>query len=291
MTLLALCGLLEHCKIETNGLGPEGNGQAGAPNEQGAGGDPAGSGGGGVNGEAGAAGQTGAGAGGTANGAGGVGGAGAAGAGAAGVGGGGASGGGGSGGSVSLCNPTKGQFSVPSEPRSCFLFLGKGGLTLPPSSRTEWEWPEAVADCNAIGGQLASLGTLAEYEDIRQAIARDRGDGLTINGSVWLGAATGIASGNQTDVAKSFIWQNTGVDWIYDVPGAEPWDPGEPSLPFFFSDLERCVEMRIEVDFRMNNTNCDDRRRFALCELPAPITKLDVAPSNRPRRTLCRLDS
>lgn len=273
MTLLALCGLLEHCKIETNGLGPDGIGQAGAaPNEQGTGGDPAGN--GGVDGEAGAAGQTGAG--GPAGGAGAAGGAGSAGAGAGGGGAGGVSGSGGAGGSRPECDAEKGQFSVPSAPESCFFFLGKGGLALPASSRKDWKWPEAVEDCKALGGELASLGALAEFNDIRQAIARDRGDGLNIDASLWIGASTAITSGNQADLVKSYTWV-AGVDWIYDDLGVEPWAPNEPNFRGSFSSLERCVEMR-NGDFLMNNLDCGVSLDFALCELPAPITKLGVAP-------------
>lgn len=286
VALLAACGLLQHCKIATEGLGPYDSGQAGdGSNEQGAGGGPSGS--GGFPGQAGA-GQAGTGAAGTTNGSGGAGAAGdagSAGTGAGGAGSGGVSGTGGMGGSAGggpQCDAAKGEFAVPSAPASCFVFLAEGAKALPPPSRSDWNWDQAVDDCEKLGAQLASLGTLAEYNDLRQAIGRDRGDGLTVNGSIWIGARTDIDTNfpSEAELMPSFDWQNEQSAWVYTTFGAEPWGGNEPSRPGAFQALERCVEMR-NGDFLMNNLDCDRNLDFALCERNAPIVPLGAAPSGK----------
>ena len=215
LSLLAFAALLAHCSIETSGLGGADAGQAGAPAIAGVGGSDLGGGNGG-SGPAGAAGQAGGGDSGGGAGAGGF-----------------AGDGGGAGGALSTCDAARGEFTVPNAPTSCFFFLAEGARQAPPSARTEWAWAEAVEDCTALSSRLASLATLAEYDDIRQAVAGDRGDGLTITGNVWVGARTDIGGFfNQLDLAPSFYWHASDEDWVYDKPDVDPWSAGEPSDDF-----------------------------------------------------------
>ncbi|HEU4412831.1 MAG TPA: C-type lectin domain-containing protein [Polyangiaceae bacterium] len=250
--------------VDVGALGPQDEGGAGSAGatagmgstpQQGAGGSTAASGAGGTNG-------TGGGPGGQ----GGVGG-------ILGPGGqGGAGGSSGAGGQPSAtCDASKGEFGKASAPGSCFFILTEGSKAMPPgNSRTEWNWDEARDDCNALSSQLASLASGAEFDELRSYLFDGGGD-LGVDSDVWIGARTDApVPATPQELAYLFTWQS-GEPWTYHTFGGWSWPDGEPALNP--NDLERCVEMRHQFAFEMNNRTCEERLRFVLCERDTTVAR------------------
>lgn len=288
LLLLGSCFVtLAHCRLETQGQGFDGaqagsssdglGGASGGPFTQGTGGTSNEGGTAGVGGLGGAAGvggsdnPSGASVGGS-GGNGGDGGSTTGGAsGAAGNGGVGGNGGAG-------CDASKGEFSVPSAPGSCFFLLGAGSKATPPPARTQWTWDEAKADCLGLQAQLASLADVTEYDAIQTLVLNSDNDGggddddddgsdvggVRVSSSVWIGARTDADPNSRDQLAQSFVWQS-GEEWKYDNADEYPWNSGQPDF-FGFVLAERCAEMHVSFDYKMNNLGCGESLRFVLCE-------------------------
>ncbi len=268
---MGLLALLWHCSLKSAGLGPDDAGPAGAGAPSG--GEAGDEGSPGVTGSGGSAqGQGGAGGGRAGSpGAGGVSGAGA------GVGGGAGSSGaaGAGGGGFEPCLPDKGEFELVGTPGACFFFLAEDSKAQSGSKRDDWTWDEASDDCGKLGGALASPSTPAEYEAARAYIAaQGAGAALPVDDHVWLGGfTTATYAESNDDLASRFAWVG-GDDWAFDAAGVTPWNtnPLEPSYdgPGPGDADQRCVEMRNDGTYglRMNNVDCGDKHKFALCERP-----------------------
>lgn len=262
-----LVAALAHCSLDDQGRGDAAPGGASAAGTGGSG--DQGASGTGLAGESPGGGAGGGGPGGapTTGGAGGSETAGAAGSGGAGAGGG-QAGSAGAGGSPPLgCDDQKGEFAVENSPNSCFFFLSKSSKAVPPGGpHDDWTWDEARNDCNALSAQLASLATGDEFDDLRELMFEGDTDPPIGNGDdVWIGARTDAAPPpTKEDLANLFTWQS-GETWQYVTYGDWPWHADQPSLE---SDLERCVEMRRQFNYEMNNRKCSDKLHFVLCERP-----------------------
>ncbi|HEU4411663.1 MAG TPA: C-type lectin domain-containing protein [Polyangiaceae bacterium] len=175
------------------------------------------------------------------------------------------------GGAPTECDESKGEFGKVSAPGSCFFLLAEGSKATPPgSSRTEWSWDEARNDCNALSSQLASLASGAEYDELRSYLFEGGGDSQ-VDSDVWIGARTDApVPATPQELAYLFTWQS-GEPWTYSTFGNWPWRDDEPALNP--NDLERCVEMRYDFSFEMNNRACDERLRFVLCERDATAAR------------------
>ncbi len=187
-----LLGLsLGHCALATEGLGPENGGLAGSSLQGSGGAGEAGApvagdgpGGAGGAGEGGAAGSGGAGGG--AAGSGGAGGAGGA--------------GGSAGGGPLPCDVSKGEFELVGGGGSCFFLLNANAPRRAELEREKWQWAEARDDCDRLGGTLASLASLAEFDATRDAIdAGAEGTVIAVTRDVWIGGSTSLTQASNLD--------------------------------------------------------------------------------------------
>jgi hypothetical protein len=271
---LGLLTLLWHCSLASEGQAPPVDGTptngSGGSGQNGAG--QGGTGGGGVQGTGGGV----QGTGGVAGSGGGNAGSGGAGGDAGDAGSGGEAGGmaGTAGGGPVECDAAKGEFEVAGEAGSCFFLLAEKAKVQPTSGRKAWTWDQARDDCAAFGNttKLASLATLQVYQQVRDYLRENGEDlaGLSANSkneNVWLGGSTELgATTSKNTLAASFTWVD-GEKWAFATASQPPWgDDAEPSIDGPSDTVtEKCLEMRNDYAFDMNNIPCDEPRSFALC--------------------------
>lgn len=103
---------------------------------------------------------------------------------------------------------------------------------------TQATWAEAKADCEQMGGYLASIGSVEENTLIEQ----------NINGGVWIG-------GWQSNLSATMVMWESPALWCQTL-----WDNNEPN-----STTEDCVELR--TNGRWNDADCGSDRGY-VCEIP-----------------------
>lgn len=172
------------------------------------------------------------------------------------------------------CDAAKGEFEVSAEAGSCFFLLAEKAKVQPTSGRKQWTWNEARDDCAAFGNttKLASLATPQVYQQARDHLIENGEDlaGLSekkSNENVWIGGSTNLdTTTSKNTLAASFTWVG-GETWAFSTASQAPWgDPAEPSIDGPSNTVtEKCVEMRNDYKFNMNNIPCDEPRPFALC--------------------------
>ena len=116
--------------------------------------------------------------------------------------------------------------------QSCYRLVGSTAL----------EWSDALSDCEAWGGSLASITSSDEQLFVVALLSE----------STWIG-------GNGSGTQEIFEWAS-GEEWLF-----EAWADGEPSVTLD----EDCVEMNQTLDFAWNNTICADLHAY-LCERRPP---------------------
>jgi hypothetical protein len=137
--------------------------------------------------------------------------------------------------------------------------------------REKWQWAEARDDCDRLGGTLASLASLAEFDATRDAIdAGAEGTVIAVTRDVWIGGSTSLTQASNLDqLAASFQWESQ-EPWAFDDAGQGPWSLGQPDFVGSGDVAEQCVELRSAVQYRLNNRPCSALLEFALCERPGP---------------------
>jgi hypothetical protein len=158
-----------------------------------------------------------------------------------------------------------GEFEVPSAADSCFFFVSETSIKRPASNRIAWTWEQAGADCASLGGQLASLASLDEVNEVRAVIAAGTG-AANVNNSVWVGASTQkLNVESDEELAASFTWLS-GEAWAFGTPLVDPWGTNQPDTLAEGQVTEGCVEMRAAFQYRFNNLACATSSQFLLCE-------------------------
>jgi len=116
--------------------------------------------------------------------------------------------------------------------QSCYRLVGSTPLA----------WDDALSDCEAWGGSLASITSSDEQLFVVALLSE----------STWIG-------GSGVGTEEFFEWAD-GEEW-----GFVAWADGEPSLTID----EDCVEMNETLEFAWNNSLCDDLHAY-LCERRPP---------------------